>query len=147
MKRRIPKFAFVLLTSCSSLAFASCNKGPAAPTGETYKFYQFIEGETVHNIGDEYYGITLSEDYIVVTLYNNGTVTEANQTSVGVNVWTETYTGTWTNEGINYTLTLNSRDGETIETPVVEHWTLENDVFTEVETVGLVNWTYILHKA
>ena len=147
MKRRFPKFAFVLLTACSSLAFASCGKGPAGPTGETYKFYQFIEGETVHNIGDDYYGIILSEDYLVITLYNNGSVTEAMQNYAGSSVWTEVYSGTWTNEGINYTLTLTARDGEQLTDPLVEHWTLENDVFTEVERVGLVDWTYILHKA
>ena len=147
MKRRIPKFAFVLLTSCSSLAFASCGKGPAQPTGDTYKFYQWIEWETVHDIGYDYDGVILSENYLNVTLNYDGTAVGRYQVNVPSSVAYDTYAGTYTHEGINVVTTWTTLNGEPLGTPSSEYWTLENDVLTTVFEVGTINWTYILHKA
>ena len=151
MKRRIPKFAFVLLTACSSLAFASCNKGPAGPNKDTYKFVQQIDGHTgtVYNIGDDDYGLIFSPDYIVYELYYDGTAAEHYQEHVGTSVWVETLTGTWTNEGINYTITFTARDGTPLETPAVEQWTISEGVMSDTHDITTSEgyyWTTILRK-
>ena len=145
MKNRISKFAFVMLAATAGLVFASCNKQPAKAKDVTYKFFSMTIPPTTYNIGDEYYGVILSEDYETLVLKANGSF-EDTQRVAGVSTESyDFYTGTWTHTGANYMLHYETLNGSPLETPEDTPYTIQNGVATTSDDeFGFVT---VLHKA
>ena len=143
MRKGISKFAFVMLAATAGLVLGSCKKQPAKSKDVTYKFYSMTVGTDVYNIGDEYYGVTLDENFQTITLKSNGTFTDVTRVIVSTETY-DHYTGTYTHTGTEYTLHYETMNEEPIASPYDIEFTIENGVMIEHSGYGFET---VLHKA
>ena len=127
----------VILTGAIACDNNQTNGGGEASVEGTYKLYSMAG----HNLGETYFGMTLTEDTSVITLGKGGTFTSLAKKTSGT---IETSSGTWAkNEDNKYTATITTVDGNTLGSPQNYSFTIEGNVLT-LDDGGYI---IIMHKA
>lgn len=131
MKKLVATISAVITTALMCVLISACST--ASFTG-TWKFYSTSmsgSGMSIElKVGEEYMGVTLSEDYMVMEVRDDNTLT---MTGAG-----ETFEGTWKEEDGKYIITI---DGEA-QTATING----NELTIEVTEEGMTSKT-VLKKA
>lgn len=68
IKKKLMSVFVVIITFFTCLVFPACKENDVIGT---YKLYQIVETDKIFNLGDEWDGSTLTEDFFTIVLFDN----------------------------------------------------------------------------